>query len=110
MIRRILAVLALTALISHEALAEVQILGAPSCGRWVAEKKSGSALALAYGSWVTGFLSGTAYGTGKDIFKSRPDIEGVMLWVQNFCEKNPLAGVEEAAQALIPELLKKNRQ
>ena len=108
MTKKILA-LAITLLISHNAIA-LQILGVPSCGKWTVEIKNESAVGLAYGFWLTGYLSGTAYGSQRDILKHKPDKEGLMLWVGNFCQKNPLADVDEAARELIKELVKKNGQ
>ena len=88
----------------------LQVLGAPSCGKWAVESKGESAVGLAYGFWLTGYLSGASYGSQRDILKHKPDKEGLMLWIGNFCQKNPLAGVNEAAQELIKELIKKNGQ
>ena len=112
MTKRTLAALAITALFNQPALAGQTLLtlGAPSCGKWTVEVKNESALGLAYGSWLTGYLSGASYGSQRDILKDKPDKEGLMLWVGNYCQKNPLASVTDAAQELIRELIKKNNQ
>ena len=96
-------------LLNTGALAQVQMLGTPSCGEWVTETRKNSATSIAFGFWLTGYLSGIAYGSGKDVLKDRPDREGLLLWIENYCQKNPLSKVNEAAQELARELLKKSK-
>lgn len=112
MTKKTLAALAITGLFSQTVLAGPTLLtlGAPSCGKWTVEAKNESAIGLAHGFWLTGYLSGASYGSQRDILKDKPDKEGLMLWIGNYCQKNPLASVTDAAQELIRELVKKNNQ
>jgi hypothetical protein len=92
----------LVCLISETTLA-VQIRGFASCGEWVTERErergGRTAQGLVYQSWLIGYLSGLASGTGKEVIKDL-DNPSIFLWVDNYCRANPLKRTFEAAEEL----------
>lgn len=58
-----------------------------------------------YKSWLMGFVTGYDFGAPEtyDITPSM-DLEAMMLWVENYCRRNPLATFAQAAGALITQL------
>jgi hypothetical protein len=92
--------------ISIKVNAEVTTRGARSCGEWVTNRENkGSSLSFSSENWVTGFLSGYAAYSNKDILKGT-DNESIFLWVDNYCHKNPLEYTDSASGTLFKELLK----
>jgi hypothetical protein len=78
------------------------------CGQWVSISKSNSSLR----AWLLGYLSGL--NSGQEVTKSDPldkinSSQQIFLWMDNFCQKNPLKNVQEGANTLYFELLIKKR-
>ena len=81
------------------------IFGGADCGQWVSSKTD------ARKSWLIGFVSGlntvgVAIGD-KDWLAKVDSAEQIFLFVDNYCQKNPLKRIESAGQALMFELTKK---
>ena len=57
-------------------------------------------------AWFVGFLSGMAFESNKDLLKGT-DNASITLWVTNYCQKNPLKSLSQAADELADELAKK---
>jgi hypothetical protein len=88
------------------------IFGGPDCGKWISSKTD------ARKAWVLGFMSGMSmathyFGTPTDR-KTNGDwldkvnsAEQIFLFVDNYCQKNPLRSVESAGMALYIELTSK---
>lgn len=82
-------------------------MGAKSCGEWVKRRAEKGWPAIVLGHWVTGFLSGIAVGNNNDILKGAEG-ESLMLWMDNYCQDNPLDDTWDAAQQLANQLSRKN--
>jgi len=76
---------------------------APSCGEWIVHREKSDTLALGNASWLLGYLSGMAGGSGKD-FLSGTDNSSIYKWMDAYCRKNPLRDVSSGANALAAEL------
>ena len=82
---------------------EVYGYGVKSCGSFVQEKKNTNG--VLYNAWVAGYL--TAVNLTSPVLYSilgKTDINGAMLWLENYCNKNPLKNFVDAVQALVNEL------
>lgn len=78
-------------------------LGSESCGTYITERRQGND--NPYRGWVTGYLS--AYNESlKNTYNllGKSDMEGVMLWLENYCSKNPLNSFSQASGALLGAL------
>ena len=82
----------------------VEIRGARSCGKWIAGQADGQSASNE--AWLVGFMSGLAFQSNQDLLKGT-DNESITLWVNNFCQKNPLENLVTAAETLANELAKK---
>ena len=66
--------------------------------------------------WVAGYLSGANVEAGANVDATEPealigtDFDGLMAWIDNYCQANPLDKVVEAAQALLQTLRSRARQ
>jgi len=111
-IKKHLAVMLVTfALISQPVFGQA-IFGGPDCGQWISSK------ADTRKAWVLGFMSGMSmathyFGTPTDR-KTNGDwldkvnsADQIFLFVDNYCQKNPLRKVESAGFALYIELTSK---
>jgi hypothetical protein len=89
---------------THVAEAQITIFGARSCGSWVKERPSKASISrTAQQAWLMGYLSGLASGTSLDALKDG-DAESFFLWVDNYCQTNPLNNIADAGTALFLEL------
>lgn len=81
------------------------IFGGTDCGSWIKNKTDNQKI------WIAGYVSGlntagTAFGD-KDWLAKVDSVEQIFLFVDNYCQKNPLKRIESAGQALMFELTKK---
>lgn len=74
--------------------------GSSSCGEWVSE---GSRYGM---TWLLGYLSGLAMGTGHDVL-SGTDHKSIELWMTNYCKANPLSNIADGGEEIFFALLKK---
>lgn len=92
--------------LSGEATAEVVVKASPSCGDWVKTRKEGGWPEIANNFWLVGYFSGAASGTGKEFWGGfntgvgALDHESVFLWMDKYCNNNPLKKVHEGAELL----------
>jgi hypothetical protein len=88
------------------------IFGNSDCGQWVNSKTEGRK------AWVMGFMSGMSmathyFGTPADIqangdwLNKLNSADQIFLFIDNYCQKNPLRRVESAGVALYLELISK---
>jgi hypothetical protein len=58
-----------------------------------------------YKSWLMGFVTGYDFGA-PDTYDIAPsmDLDAMMLWVENYCRRNPLASFAQSAGALVTQL------
>jgi hypothetical protein len=83
--------------------------GGSGCGEWVEARRNGTAgtpSAINMEGWLLGFLSGTAYSSGKDSLRNT-DPSSLFLWMDNYCKANPLSKVLDGAEQLNFELVDK---
>ena len=81
----------------------VEARQAPSCGEWIVHREKSDTLALGNASWLLGYLSGLAIGSGKD-FLSGTDNATIYKWMDNYCRNNPLRYLNNGGNALAAEL------
>lgn len=80
----------------------VEVRGMCSCGTWIQEKKTNASHISQL--WLLGFMSGLAVGLEKDIIK-KTDNSSIFLWMDNYCQANPLKDIEDGGIALSAELM-----
>ena len=91
--------------ISDCANAQVHIRGGRSCGVWIEDKRNKDTRAeIGNQNWLIGYLSGLASAWNKDILAGT-DNPSIFLWVDNYCQTNPLMRLDDAAEALARDLL-----
>lgn len=80
--------------------------GTPSCGEWVAHRKKSDTLSLSNTSWLVGYLSGLAVGSGKD-FLPGTDNTAIFSFMDKYCGSNPLKDIGNGGLALMAEIMVK---
>jgi hypothetical protein len=83
----------------------VHIRGVRSCGIWVTETQENGWPIVATRSWLIGYLSGKVSESGRDVMRGA-DNASFFLWVDNYCNANPLKDIADAGDALLSELSK----
>jgi hypothetical protein len=80
--------------------------GTASCGTWTQARKAQSTISSLLAQWVAGYLSSANVNDSSpsDILKDQ-DYDGLMAWVDKYCQENPLDVIGTAAQKLLEELL-----
>ena len=86
----------------------VAIKGGASCGTWVKESKVEGWPRLVNRSWLMGYLSGLVVESNRDVLRGT-DAESLYLWVDNYCQSNPLKDIDDAGYILFQELAKQKR-
>lgn len=88
------------------------MFGGYDCGQWVSRPRGKSHPAE---SWALGYLSGLnvaherAHMSPTDPLDSLNSADQVFLWLDNFCQANPLRKLDGAASELFEELKAKKR-
>ena len=73
-------------------------LGFP-CGKWTNTPKN-TAQHEVLKTWVFGYLSGVSvHNPGSDLLRGR-DSDGLTAWIDNYCRRNPLHPLRQAAHEL----------
>ena len=80
--------------------------GAASCVTWNGDRQRNESRSQLNQAWVLGFV--TAYNQYKpspqDPMSKPADSKSLMVWVDNYCDANPLKDIFDAAKALIEDL------
>lgn len=74
-----------------------------SCGRFIADRSAGGD--NPYRGWLTGYLS--RYNWAQDgtyNILGHTDVDGALLWIENYCRVHPLDNFASATRKLINEL------
>jgi len=74
--------------------------GLDSCGSWVKWRKTKSGWHQD-GQWVNGFVSAAGY-FGKEL--KEVDSDAMLVFMDNYCQQNPLNEIGDGAKALVREL------
>jgi hypothetical protein len=93
---------ALIAAASCSYAAPLTVMGAISCGKWLADKNS-AVLAGRNLAWLTGFLSGASVMKERDVL-GPVDGDSLMAWVDKHCAAYPLDRLDSVATVLYWEL------
>ena len=97
----LIAIVLTMLILAAPARAQIKGAGATSCGVWVQSRKDGSwSVDL---NWVLGFVSSYNHFVGRNIFGTS-DAYAVAVWMDNYCQKNPLNTQYEGAIQLVSEL------
>ena len=75
------------------------------CNSWLEARGSGDVQAAARTGWVLGYV------TGFNLYGSKPEgdvsdgknTEEMMVWIDNYCKKNPDENVYRASAALVDD-------
>ena len=79
--------------------------GTSSCGECISERSSGNWHSK--GQWMLGVISAVGYYGVYDL--KRTDSRAFAVWIDNYCQKNPLDDFSKGVYSLIEELAKKKR-
>ena len=83
----------------------VTIFGRPDCGVWLSNQRETDK------AWLLGYLSRISLGEmgglsgARDPFGKISSVEQIYIWMNNYCQKNPLKNVGDGAFSLYIELL-----
>jgi hypothetical protein len=82
--------------------------GGSDCGEWVNGSKSNAPMR----AWLLGYMSGLGAmhdlnGRDDDPLDKINSAQQIYLWMDNFCQKNPLRSVRSGGVDLFLELMKK---
>jgi len=102
-----LVTVALTLALTSVAMAVQPIVrgaGARSCGAWISEE--GGPYQVENHEWLLGYISAfNTYALTVDADVTQGiDIDGLYVWMDNYCRAHPLDLIQVAANALISEL------
>ena len=80
--------------------------GGKSCGSWTMARQTSRGAERAWmRHWVAGFVSGMNLDLAHpDALRGAVDFEGVVGWIDNFCQSNPLEIISTAGFRLMDEL------
>ncbi len=81
----------------NSALAQAAVygLGTTSCGYYL-QKKATQPFTVGYEAWTTGYLSAMAQQLQIKDFLSGTDLDGAMVWIDNYCQQNPVESFYDA--------------
>ena len=79
---------------------EIAVFSGFSCGSWISNETNMGK------SWLLGYMSGLAYGSGKNVLTDT-DKDSIFLWMKNYCNANPLEDVMVGGDMLFWELMQK---
>lgn len=86
---------------SQFATAQVTSFGSPDCGQWFTQKNTSKL-------WLLGYLSGVNAATAtkaKDPLDKLNSADQAFLWMDKYCQKNPLSNAQSGANRLYDELI-----
>jgi len=82
-----------------------EVQGGSSCGEWVKNRKEDDWISLANQTWISGFI--TAFNDFvPDVYSilGNTDKDSVHLWMDKYCQENPLKSVTSGMHDLTIEL------
>jgi hypothetical protein len=109
LIRLMLVVFAIGFSATGNAATAIMPIDLLPCGSWVKYHTENSTdpayskLNLAGNNWVAGYLTGVVDGSGVD-FLQGTNFDSIILWMNNYCNQNPLSQVSVGVMILVKEL------
>ena len=96
---------------NQEGLYDVLRVGTLSCETWIQQRADKSnEKHFINSAWIQGYLTATnVFGEGSSHLAKGTDAEGIMAWVDRYCEKRPADAMAVAAKALVDELTQQAR-
>ena len=79
------------------------VKGSSDCDSWIDGRKFNDNVQNK--SWLLGYLSGLAVGKDIDILRDR-NYQSIFLWMDKYCDANPLEKTGNAGEKLFNELKK----
>lgn len=79
------------------------VKGSSDCSSWIDGKKLNDNVQNK--SWLLGYLSGLAVSKNIDILRDR-NYQSIFLWMDSYCDANPLEKTGNAGEKLFNELKK----
>ncbi|MGH8738826.1 MAG: hypothetical protein ACREVC_15815 [Burkholderiales bacterium] len=80
-------------------------MGSESCDKYVKDRVAKGSNAAGYYAWVAGFVTAYNLQTPDTYSIVRgTNLEGMVLWLDNYCNANPLGNLASGMQALTAEL------
>jgi hypothetical protein len=79
----------------------VEYMGVTSCEEWVNRQSTNDSSGE---EWLLGYLSGVAAGKNIDLLGGA-ERKSLFLWMDNYCQKNPLKRIDSGAHDLASELI-----
>jgi hypothetical protein len=80
--------------------------GASSCGQWVTDRRLNNISANSDRAWLLGYI--TAFnefgGQPSGNVTAGVDVEGMVTWMDNYCQHHPLETISTGAYHLVDEL------
>jgi hypothetical protein len=77
--------------------------GNDSCEKWVTDRKDGKMFAwLSSGHWVLGFVTSAQFRDFE--MQQVGSTDTILIWIDNYCAKNPIKNIYDVASALVEEL------
>lgn len=74
--------------------------GTATCGTWIKEREQGGYKDMEY--WILGYITAAGfYGTNE---LKNSDVNAFSVWIDNYCQNNPLDQLVDGAQALVRAL------
>jgi hypothetical protein len=70
-----------------------------SCGKWLEERRTGNYFSM--GNWALGYISGAAIWGDVGDPLGRTDADGVLYWLDNYCNSSPVSPFTDAVNAFI---------
>ena len=88
----------------HAYADNIQMLGAGTvtCKEWTSQRDTNEYFSA--GNWVLGFLSGTAWDSGRNILSGQ-DTKKLFVFIDRYCIASPKETISDAAVALAYHLL-----
>jgi len=91
-------------LAARNARSQVWLEGDSDCGEWVTARKENRSMALEH--FALGFLNGLSSGTQYEFWRAtgaKTSRVAVYLWIDNYCQSNPLDPLVTAVIKLFDE-------
>jgi hypothetical protein len=105
-IKKSIFLLAVTTIfIAQPVFSQITTFGVVDCGKWITNKSEPRK------AWVLGYLTGmnTIHNVTSDTnpLGKVSSAEQIFIWIDNYCQKNPLKSIDDAGSSLFLELMKK---